>query len=51
MGPGSGVHGGQIVATGTPEKIAQEKQSLTGSHLHSYFKERIENSTSMSSMI
>ncbi|MBS0605588.1 MAG: excinuclease ABC subunit UvrA [Verrucomicrobia bacterium] len=47
MGPGSGVHGGQIVATGTPEKIAQEKQSLTGNHLQSYFKERIDKASSV----
>ncbi len=40
MGPGSGRDGGQIVAVGTPEEVAQEKNSLTGNHLRDYFKER-----------
>ncbi|HUT63031.1 MAG TPA: excinuclease ABC subunit UvrA [Anaerolineae bacterium] len=39
LGPGAGVHGGQVVATGTPEKIAQS-QSLTGLYLSG--KEKIE---------
>ena len=33
MGPGAGVHGGQVVAQGTPEDIAAESASLTGQYL------------------
>jgi len=33
MGPGAGVHGGQVVAQGTPEDIAANSASLTGQYL------------------
>lgn len=33
MGPGAGVHGGTVVARGTPEEIAADKASLTGDYL------------------
>jgi len=33
LGPGAGDQGGYIVATGTPEEIAQEKASATGQYL------------------
>jgi excinuclease ABC subunit A len=33
LGPGAGVHGGQIVAQGTPEQIMCEPRSLTGQYL------------------
>ena len=33
MGPGAGVHGGHIVAEGTPEEIAANPNSLTGMYL------------------
>jgi excinuclease ABC subunit A len=33
LGPGAGDRGGYIVATGTPEEIAQEKSSVTGQYL------------------
>jgi len=33
LGPGAGEDGGYIVATGTPEEIAQEKSSATGRYL------------------
>ena len=33
MGPGAGVHGGHIVAEGTPEEIAADPNSLTGKYL------------------
>jgi excinuclease ABC subunit A len=33
LGPGAGDKGGYIVATGTPEEIAQEKSSATGQYL------------------
>ncbi|MCE2504465.1 MAG: excinuclease ABC subunit UvrA [Chlorobi bacterium] len=33
LGPGGGKHGGRIIATGTPEKVARSKKSLTAEHL------------------
>lgn len=33
MGPGGGVHGGRIVASGTPEEIAADPDSITGKYL------------------
>ncbi len=33
MGPGAGEHGGEVVASGTPEAIAQNPDSLTGQYL------------------
>jgi excinuclease ABC subunit A len=33
MGPGAGVHGGQVVAQGTPADIAANSASLTGQYL------------------
>ena len=33
MGPGAGVHGGRIVAEGTPSQIAASRESLTGQYL------------------
>ncbi len=33
IGPGAGVHGGQIVAKGTPGEIAADPASLTGQYL------------------
>jgi excinuclease ABC subunit A len=33
IGPGAGVHGGEIVATGTPEDIKNNPNSLTGQYL------------------
>jgi len=33
MGPGAGVHGGRVVAEGTPDAIARNKNSLTGQYL------------------
>lgn len=33
IGPGAGVHGGQIVAQGTPDEIAANPDSLTGAYL------------------
>jgi len=40
LGPGGGSHGGQLVATGTPEEVAQSVQSATGPFL----KDRLEPS-------
>lgn len=33
LGPGAGVHGGEIVAEGTPDAIKKSKRSLTGDYL------------------
>lgn len=33
IGPGAGVHGGKIVATGTPREVEQNSASLTGAYL------------------
>jgi excinuclease ABC subunit A len=33
MGPGAGVHGGRIVAQGTPEEVINHPDSLTGQYL------------------
>ncbi len=33
MGPGAGVHGGQVVAQGTPDAVAADAASLTGQYL------------------
>lgn len=33
LGPGAGVHGGTVVAKGTPEEVMKVKKSLTGQYL------------------
>lgn len=33
LGPGAGVHGGYVVAKGTPEEVMRVKESLTGQYL------------------
>ncbi|HEY0955563.1 MAG TPA: excinuclease ABC subunit UvrA [Roseateles sp.] len=33
LGPGAGVHGGQIMSQGTPEQVAADPNSLTGRYL------------------
>jgi excinuclease ABC subunit A len=33
IGPGAGIHGGQVVAAGTPEEVMQNPASLTGAYL------------------
>ncbi|MFZ1683764.1 MAG: excinuclease ABC subunit UvrA [Candidatus Zixiibacteriota bacterium] len=33
LGPGAGVHGGEIVAIGTPDEIKKNKKSVTGMYL------------------
>lgn len=38
LGPGGGEQGGQIVAVGTPERIAKTESSLTGQYLTKYFE-------------
>lgn len=38
LGPEGGDKGGKVVATGTPETVAQSKKSYTGQYLRRYFK-------------
>lgn len=33
IGPGAGIHGGQVVSAGTPEEVMQDMNSLTGAYL------------------
>jgi len=33
MGPGAGIHGGEVVAEGTPEEVMAKPESLTGQYL------------------
>ncbi|CAD5373214.1 ATPase and DNA damage recognition protein of nucleotide excision repair excinuclease UvrABC [Rubrivivax sp. A210] len=33
MGPGAGVHGGRVMAAGTPQEVADNPESLTGRYL------------------
>ena len=33
IGPGAGLHGGEVVACGTPEEVMKNKNSLTGKYL------------------
>lgn len=44
IGPGPGVHGGEVVAAGTPEEVAKCDKSITGRYLAG--KEKIEVPTS-----
>ncbi|OEJ68901.1 excinuclease ABC subunit UvrA [Magnetovibrio blakemorei] len=34
LGPGAGVHGGHVIARGTPEEVMAEPKSLTGQYLN-----------------
>ena len=36
LGPGGGANGGRVVATGTPEQVAENHESLTGKYLKKY---------------
>ena len=38
MGPGAGIHGGEIVAEGTPKEIMKNKNSTTGKYLSGKLK-------------
>lgn len=38
LGPGGGDAGGNIVAAGTPEQVAKNKNSITGKYLQKYLK-------------
>jgi excinuclease ABC subunit A len=39
LGPGGGEAGGNIIAAGTPEKIADIKESITGKFLKEELKD------------
>lgn len=39
LGPDGGEGGGKLVASGTPEDIAKDKNSLTGKYLYEYLKD------------
>lgn len=34
MGPGGGINGGKIIATGTPKDICNNPESMTGKYIH-----------------
>lgn len=38
FGPGAGVHGGKVIAHGTPEQIKKDKNSITGHYLSGKYK-------------
>ena len=44
LGPEGGEHGGYLIATGTPEEVAQCKESYTGQYLAAKFKEEEDGS-------
>ena len=33
IGPGAGLHGGEIIAQGTPQEVAEDPESITGAYL------------------
>ncbi len=33
IGPGAGIHGGEVVASGTPDEVAASEKSITGAYL------------------
>ncbi|MCH7505075.1 excinuclease ABC subunit UvrA [PVC group bacterium] len=43
MGPGAGIHGGQIVTAGSVQKVMQHKTSLTAKYLRHKTKNRIQS--------
>ncbi len=40
LGPAGGAGGGMVVATGTPEDVAKNPDSLTGKYLQRYLDKR-----------
>lgn len=38
MGPGAGVHGGEVIAAGTPAEVMKDENSLTGKYLSGALK-------------
>lgn len=49
FGPGAGEHGGNVVASGTPAEIMQNKKSLTGNYLSRKKEVRITHSSAITS--
>ena len=45
MGPDGGVRGGEVVATGTPEQVVKEKNSITGKYLGELMKAKPKKTT------
>ncbi len=43
LGPGGGANGGRVVATGTPEQVADNPESLTGKYLKKYLDKAPKN--------
>jgi excinuclease ABC subunit A len=41
IGPGAGEEGGRLVAQGTPEELAEMKESRTAAYLKKYLEERL----------
>lgn len=41
IGPEGGVKGGEVVAVGTPEKVAQTPESVTGKYLKTYLLDQV----------
>ena len=38
IGPGAGIHGGEVVAAGTPQEVMADKRSITGAYLSGRMK-------------
>ena len=43
LGPNGGAGGGQVIAVGTPEDIANVPESKTGKYLHKYLDKSVKN--------
>ena len=43
VGPGAGIHGGEIVAAGTPSEVMENKNSITGNYLSGRMQIEIPN--------
>ncbi|MCM1105038.1 MAG: excinuclease ABC subunit UvrA [Clostridium sp.] len=39
MGPGGGIHGGSVIARGTPQEICADENSVTGKYLRQYMEQ------------
>jgi len=44
IGPGAGVHGGEVIAEGTPEEVMRNTDSITGNYLSGRMKIDVPNS-------
>ena len=38
IGPGAGIHGGRVVACGTPQEVMENENSITGAYLSGRMK-------------